>query len=296
MTTSKPLIIYHAGCFDGFCAAWIARRYFAAQNRECEFIPANYGDKPPEVKDRFVYILDFSYPLLEMEEMARQSISLLVLDHHKTAKEPLERLFLGDGKSPREYAPKILVGFDMNKSGGRLTWEYFYPEMEPNWLTLYTEDRDLWRHKLPGSRQINAFLRSHPLDFALWDRLAVHGLTNPLENSDFYIEGRAILRSQQQVVESHVGFARPWTLLGIRGLIVNATTLISEIAGELAKKADFGCCYFVQHGEKGAEKIIFSLRSREDGIDVGDMARRMGGGGHRHASGFSLEADRGMIP
>ena len=55
---SQPLVIYHANCPDGFTAAWIARKAFGP---DCEFIPAHYGDSPPDCTGRSVYILDFSY-------------------------------------------------------------------------------------------------------------------------------------------------------------------------------------------------------------------------------------------
>lgn len=52
----KPLVLYHANCWDGFCAAWIARKALG----ECNFVPVQYGQDPPEVGNREVYILDFS--------------------------------------------------------------------------------------------------------------------------------------------------------------------------------------------------------------------------------------------
>ncbi len=53
----KPLIIYHANCWDGFCAAWIARMALG----EIEAVPAFYGTPHPCMGFRDVYILDFSY-------------------------------------------------------------------------------------------------------------------------------------------------------------------------------------------------------------------------------------------
>ena len=53
----KPLVLYHANCPDGFCCAWIARKKFGP---ELDLVPAQYGDDPPNVVGRDVYILDFS--------------------------------------------------------------------------------------------------------------------------------------------------------------------------------------------------------------------------------------------
>ena len=38
-------VIYHAGCFDGFCAAWLAHKVYP----DAEFFPTHYGEEPPEV-------------------------------------------------------------------------------------------------------------------------------------------------------------------------------------------------------------------------------------------------------
>ena len=63
---------------------------------------------------------------------------------------------------------------------------------------------------------------------------------------------------------------------------VNATVLFSDIAGELAKDRPFGACYF----DRGDGKRQWSLRSRDGGIDVAEVAKANGGGGHRNAAGF----------
>ena len=66
-------------------------------------------------------------------------------------------------------------------------------------------------------------------------------------------------------------------------LAVNATVLFSEIAGELAKDRPFGACYF----DRQDGKRQWSLRSSgENGLDVAEIAKAHGGGGHKNAAGF----------
>jgi oligoribonuclease NrnB/cAMP/cGMP phosphodiesterase (DHH superfamily) len=286
----KPLVIYHANCWDGFCAAWVAQKALG----EIDTHAAHYGTPPPDVADRVVYLLDFAYPREVMNKLAGESRRLVVLDHHKTAQEALDGL--------HEPESGIDVWFDMDKSGGRLAWEWFwlykFADMAvedrpfpipvrldlPPWLVVYTEDRDLWRHALPETEAINAALRSHPLDFALWDQFAQKDPVSTLA-----YEGRAIRRREQQIVQDHVRNARrenfdgTWTVP-----IVNATTLFSEIAGELSKGEPFAACYF----DRQDGKRQWSLRSDPQGVDVSDIAKAHGGGGHKHAAGFESEAPR----
>ena len=102
----KPLVIYHANCWDGFCAAWVARKALG----DIEPFPAYYGAPPPDVKDRIVYVLDFSYPRDVTERIATEARRSVFLDHHKTAMDALDGL--------HQPESGIDVWFDMNKSGG----------------------------------------------------------------------------------------------------------------------------------------------------------------------------------
>jgi uncharacterized protein len=175
------------------------------------------------------------------------------------------------------------VCFDMNKSGGRLAWEFFaylggWQGMKAPWLVDYTEDRDLWRHALSESENINAALRSYPLDFALWDEFS----NTVGQREMFKREGSAIRRAERAIVDSHVKNARTGDIDGHRVKFVNATVLFSEIAGELSKGAPFGACYF----DRQDGKRQWSLRSDESGVDVSAIAKSHGGGGHAHAAGY----------
>lgn len=286
---SEKLVIYHGGeCRDGFCAAWLMRAAFPG----AEFRAARYGEPAPDVRGREVYVCDFSYPRSVMLRLiADCGGRLTVLDHHKTAERELAGLCAECGGN---FAP--VVTFDQGKSGARLAWEYLFgrgliagtridrPDYSPArapWLVDYTEDRDLWRWALPNSREVNAALRSYPLDFDEWHSLHVRGRL-PRRLAPLAAEGAAILRAESQIVASHVRNAAEVEIDGHKVLCVNATALISEVAGELAKGRPFGASYF----DRADGLRVWSLRSAPDGVDVSEIARRRGGGGHRHAAGF----------
>lgn len=278
VAVKHPLVIYHANCWDGFCAAWVARMALG----DIEAVPAHYGTEPPDVSGREVYVLDFSYDLDTMAEMASRSGSFTVLDHHKTAERTiadLNAMFITNNMAGR-------ARYAADKSGARMAWEFFgqfggWQGMKAPWLVDYTEDRDLWRHALPESTNINAALRSYPLDFAIWDEF--HSTVGQREM--FKREGAAIRRAEQQIVSTHLRHARRQTIGGHDVPIVNATVLFSEIAGELAKGEPFGACYF----DRFDGKRQWSLRSDENGLDVSEIAKAHGGGGHKHAAGFETQ-------
>jgi hypothetical protein len=162
----KTYVVYHGGCWDGFCAAWVARGVLKG---EVEYIPVQYGQPPPGVEPGSrVYILDFSYSRGMMVLLAERVDTLVVLDHHKTAREALDGF--ADGCERGYGLPRPTVVFDMEKSGARLTWEHFHGAsgVPCPWLVRMVEDRDLWRWELPHSREVNAAIRSYPMT---WDTL-----------------------------------------------------------------------------------------------------------------------------
>lgn len=291
----QPIVLYHGNCWDGFCAAWLLHRAFP----DGEFIPVQYGQEPPEVandKHRQLFVVDFSYPRNVMFSLgAMRPGGLIVLDHHKTAEAALQGL---SEELTCNNCGDCEVIFDMEKSGARITWEWLWDNVygkvyrditdfvkgqklnrdNAPWLVDYTEDRDLWRWKLPHSREVTTGLRSYPLDFDVWDKfdLSAESVAKLIN------DGTAILRSEKTIIDNHVRHAREVELDGHKILAVNATVLFSDIAGELAKGRPFGAAYF----DRGDGKRQWSLRSTDDGVDVSEIAKTHGGGGHRNAAGF----------
>ena len=280
---AKPIVIYHAGCWDGFCAAWL---FYNLHGDDYEYMPAQHGDAPPDVTGREVFVVDFCYSAAVTAEIIHKAKSVVILDHHKTAEAELKKL---DGMTlPADVS--VEIRFDMNKSGGSLTWEWLCDEgyipmrasdtvAEPPWIVRYTEDRDLWRHKLAWTKEINAYIRSFPLDFELWDRWYED---DPLRVDAKFVEaGAAILRRQQQIIDASVSRAYEVDIAGHKVLAVNSTEMVSEIGQELAKGRPFGAVFFVQQNQR-----VWSLRSDENGVDVSEIAKQLGGGGHKHAAGY----------
>lgn len=264
-STPPSAVLFHAECADGFGAAWaIWKQYPAAR-----FIPVKHGNPPPaDIKGQRVVIVDFSYSRPILETMAAETKDLLILDHHITAEQSLAGL-------PYAY-------FDMNKSGAVLGWEWAHGTSAP-WLLQYIQDKDLWNWALPGSREINAAIASYPFDFQRWNRFSQPELEQ---------EGRAILRYEQELVGK---LAAQAVMVEFQGAVIPAVQsaiLTSQIGERLSSNHPFCLIWHDRDNRR-----YFSMRSREDGTDVGSIAASFGGGGHTHAAGFSvsLNAD-GSLP
>ncbi|HSN04031.1 MAG TPA: DHHA1 domain-containing protein [Nitrospira sp.] len=258
-------VLYHAECADGFGAAWaIWKQYPSAK-----FIPVKHGNPPPgDLKDQRVVIVDFSYSRPILESMAAEAKDLIILDHHITAEKALTGL-------PYAY-------FDLKKSGAVLGWEWAHGSSAP-WLLQYIQDKDLWNWALPGSREINAAIASYPFDFQRWDGFI---------QSDLEQEGRAILRYEQELVGK---LAAQAVMVDFQGLVipaVHSAILTSQVGERLSPHHPFCLIWHDRDGRR-----YFSMRSREDGTDVGTIAASFGGGGHTHAAGFSIPLDDdGSLP
>lgn len=255
------LCIYHGNCADGFAAAWVVRRALG----QIEFYPGIYQSPPPDVVGKRVVIVDFSYKRLVMERIIAEAESVLVLDHHKTAEEDLRGL------------PGVI--FDMNKSGATLTWDHYFPREQPPPLLAHIEDRDLWRFALPRTREIQANVFSYPYEFDVWDGLMA---TNVEELAK---EGSAIERKHHKdVAELVAAFRYRMNIGGHDVPIANLPYTLTSDAGHLMAQGEpFAACYW-----DTPDGRVFSLRSTESGLDVSEIAKQYGGGGHKHASGFRL--------
>jgi nanoRNase/pAp phosphatase (c-di-AMP/oligoRNAs hydrolase) len=255
--SSPPsVVLYHAECADGFGAAWAIWKEFPS----ALFIPVKHGNPPPdELRDQRIVIVDFSYSRDTLELLAEHSKALLVLDHHITAEKALAGL-------PYAY-------FDMKKSGAVLAWEWAHDKPVP-WLLEYIQDKDLWNWALPASREINAAVASHPFDFQLWDRFSQKELEH---------EGRAILRYEREIVGKLAAQAVLVDFQGVTVPSVQSAVLTSQIGERLSAAHPFCIIWHDRDGRR-----YYSMRSREDGTDVGSIAALFGGGGHTHAAGFSI--------
>lgn len=249
-------VLYHAECADGFGAAWAIWRQFP----QSQFIPVKHGNPPPDgLNGQRVVIVDFSYARETLESMRRQTNELLVLDHHITAEKALAGL-------PYAY-------FDLKKSGAVLAWEWAHDHPVP-WLLEYIQDKDLWTWSLPLSREINAAVASHPFEFQLW---------SSFKQKDLEQEGRAILRYEHELVNKLAGQAVLVEFHGETVPSVQSAVLTSQIGERLSAEAPFCIIWHDRDGRR-----YYSMRSREDGTDVGAIAASFGGGGHTHAAGFSV--------
>ena len=260
---SVNVVIYHANCNDGFGAAYSAWKLLG--NR-AEYHAASHGSPPPDVTGKRVVILDFSYNNPTTKAMIEQAEELWVIDHHKS--NMVELHDIGN------------THFDMTKSGAMLAWEFFHPGKEPPKFISYIQDRDLWQWELPYSKEFSAAFDMVPWNFDEYEKFEDDSVFD-----DAVKRGSYILAYSKTVIKKVCDKAHKKQFEGKDVMVVNSSHWMSEIGATLAKDCDFAMIWYYDH-----DACIYkcSLRAFHDTMDVSEIAKRFGGGGHRKAAGFVL--------
>ncbi|GAA0729816.1 hypothetical protein [Sphingomonas japonica] len=293
---TPDLVIYHGHCADGFAAAWACWMRWRDQ---CRYVPANYGEEPPQVDGLNVLIVDFSYKRDVLRSMGQKARSVIVLDHHKTAAAELADWTIDDvagdfwaGDDPMKsvrhnddhIGQPIAAIFDMGKSGARLAWEFCHDADAPRLIEL-VEDRDLWRFQYEDTKPFSLWLRSEPFDFYRFELLDQQ-LNDARDCDRIMNEAQAMQRFFDAKVEEIASFAHVRAMAEHSPIVVNCPPMFaSEVGHALLDKhpaAPFAAMFYDSHNKR-----MWSLRSRDDRQDVSEIAALWGGGGHRNAAGFS---------
>ncbi|WPZ05527.1 DHHA1 domain-containing protein [Pelagerythrobacter marinus] len=298
MGYQPDIMLYHAHCADGFGAAWAA---WMKWGETVEYRPVSYGQEAPnDLAGKHVLIGDFSYKRDAMKALGQQARSVIVLDHHQTAEaelapwtfEDVSGDFWADDdpmKAVRHIddhvGQPIAAQFDMNRSGARMVWEFCHEQPAPRLIELI-EDRDLWRFNFDDTKPFGLWLRSEPFDFERWE-IINQELMDGRGSERLLAEARAMQRFFDQKVSEIASLSRKGEIGGHTVPLCNCPPMFaSEVGHKLLEdhpEAPFVACYSDQGKSRG-----FSLRSRDERLDVSEIARKFGGGGHRNAAGFGV--------
>ena len=260
-------VIYHAECTDGFGAAYSAWKLLG--NR-AEYHACKHGNPPPVVKGKNVAILDFSFDNATTKKMIEIADGLIVIDHHKSAVVELH-----------DISNAI---FDMKHSGARLAWDFFHPGKEPPKFINYIEDRDLWKWELEYSKEFSAAFDMVPFEFEEFEKFEDSSVFD-----DACKRGSYILAYSKTVVKKVSEQAQKRKMDGNDVLVVNSSHWMSEIGARLSPDCDFALIWYWDHEDKHTK---VSLRAFHETVDVSEISKRFGGGGHKKAAGFQLDAGK----
>ncbi len=263
----KVVIVYHADCPDGFGGAFAAWKKFGDT---AEYMPKRHGEEPPTtLAGRNVYMIDFSYAKEVLQKLAAEANSFMILDHHEGAREAVESI------------PNHI--FDNDHSGAAIAWSYFHPDTPLPRMLSYIEDNDLWRHAMPDSEPVSAYLHTVPMTFDAWER-AVADFDDNARFEKIKEKGTIFQEYNAHVINDLARDAEKVVFEGYTVYAVNAPPLFrSKLGNVLAlKQPPFAIVWYEKYGQ-----LRCSLRGVGE-VNLAELASRFGGNGHHNAASFRL--------
>ena len=288
-------IVYHTRgktpCPDGIASAWVCNKY----NPNAKLIGMTYGDDLPTLPSNCgVICVDFSFTSMQLIELYKRNIKVIIIDHHISAFEELTKGQLSKIEQYIDDKKEYFYRYDINECGASLTWQTLFPdEVMPPFLK-YIKDRDLWRHELPKTEEMHEAVGILGRNFGNFDYLATLSEEQliktiaPIGDYNIAVKNEKIAK----ICDPKWIITETIDSYEVIGVIVKPfqSRWTSDIAMYLYKKYPEYPFVFIKTIE--GQNAKYSLRSsRVSGIDVTAIAEKYGGGGHKNAAGFSKPID-----
>ena len=297
------LCIFHAPCNDGTAAAYAVSLRFP----ECEFLGVNRGSGVDEtwisseifdtrISGKNIVLVDYVYPKYTMMELIDCANHVLVIDHHVSEYQVLSDLGFSS------HASNLVYSSDFSAS--ILTWKFFHPTLPVPKLIQYINDSDVGDYRYMHTSSIvgGMAIQSPIVGPGLWSRgdepfrnfhLAIKNGTLFLHSMILMgmiarqVEWRDIYTDAQRCAEKRL-VKFPNFLCRVvnvspgprTGALVHAL-LSGSFTDPPCKPCDIAIFYY-RIDINGSIKICF--RSESNDVNVGEIAKNFGGGGHAQAA------------
>ena len=271
------LCIYHIADHDGKGSAAIVKKKFP----ETELMGLNHDMEIPydeiEKHDKIV-ICDFALPVEYMFDLNKRK-DLTWIDHHVSVINEYEEMMQSGKYEPikglRRIGTAALV----------LTWEYYYGEKPlPEGLRLLglNDIYDLRDRRVrPFEYAVQTYGVNRPTD-KIWELI----INNEADIKEMVEKGNAILswvRHRNYRLVRGMAFESEYK--GLKCICANMAQGQSEFFDSLenVRGYDFMVIFFMN--KKNCWNLTFY--SYKDNVDVSEIAKEFGGGGHAKAAGAS---------
>ena len=295
---------YHKNCTDGITAAWCVRREYPNAN----FIPLwPSQDRVDEkhYKGKDVYFVDVCTEGKLLKKICSKAKSVIILDHHKTYKDILEKF------DTKKCKAKVEVVFDMSRAGCQIAWDYIECEVKGQsrsrkksknrpFFVNYVADRDLWQFKLKDSKLVNTalydlgYIKFEKLDelYKIWEKDKHQQLIDdeliPYAKIVDSINEKAIGMAMRYANKAEMKIKKKsysvW-LTSVPGHLKSETcNRLCSKKFKNGKEPDFSINW--QHDYPTGQWWISARASKN--INLTEVLKDLGGGGHPLAAGFTI--------
>lgn len=277
-------IIHHSADFDGLFCKEIAKKFLS----EAQVLGWDFGmPQIPFPVSGLVYILDLPPECCSDIDFSR----LIWIDHHKSSIE-------------KWAASESIPGFRLDGVAAcRLAWAYFssnpmlrLPDKaaflnrkvpEPYAVTLAGE-YDVWDHTRSKNVDVTFQFGLRAQQVIDWDSLLRTNYDAVLES---YLEQGAVIEQYSKKVNADVIEARGFDLEfeGLKFLALNTIKKSSLTFESGIKEHHDGCLSFSWDGNNKTWIVsMYGVPGKD--IDLSEIAKKHGGGGHRTACGFQAKS------
>ena len=297
-------VIYHDD-LDGECSAAIVHSHY--RRHHLTFVRMNYKDSVdmaaaalvdglPEaepIHDNFgnvlnitkdvkfdkLYIVDFSFKPEDMRKLL-QSITVdkvTWIDHHKTAEDYV--------KEYEALGIEQCCDFRAKKYGAcELVWHQFFSNVVQPRAVQLIGDYDCWRLEDPCSASFHEGLKLYntaPTTLnAFWQKLFV----DAEYVKDVCTRGESIICYRDKYCSKLADtYGYEVDFEGHTVFVMNVAGFGSPMFGDRFKKYPF-CISYIDNGSCYTVNMYANCK---DNVDVSEIAKRHGGGGHKGAAGFT---------
>lgn len=292
----KILVVYHRADFDGlFC--WQIAKLFLGEM--AEYVGWDYGDaKLVFPSDKTVYVLDLSPECFETATIS--FADMIWIDHHKSAIE--------------KWPGNSIKGYRIDGVAAcRLAWQWFTRsvsceslpckfdyvdrKVEEPYAVRLAGEYDIWDKRDPNAEAFQFGLRLKELtdwDWAQMLDMTIEDSLTHMQHSQIYSNGLLqngfLLQRYQQETDAGVVKFRSFLVefeglkfLALNTARCNSLTFAVRDVPETGHEALMG---FYWNGSAWSISL-YHAKHRTD-LDLSEIAKKFGGGGHRGACGFRI--------
>lgn len=284
------ICIHHNKDLDGFSSGAIVK----AKYPHAKLIGWDYKDPIPDFeqfKGEDIIMIDISFPMDKMNELAKVANTVIWIDHHISARKDYETAINSDNT---DMLGAIVYIYELGVAACEIGWKHLFPDTETPYAITLLGRYDTWR-------QTEGDWENQTLPFQYYMRTVC---TSPETFPSFLFDARedhymywivecvssgiAILKYQKEqdrLACQRSGFKR-LVYNGLHGVCLNTRAFSSSTVESIY---DDNTDDIMIGFEYTGTKWSISLRSIGDKVDCSLIAKERGGGGHKNAAGFECD-------
>lgn len=279
------LVIYHAHCNDGYTSAVIMDMKYRNQNPE--YLPLAYqraAPDPSSYRGKMVFLLDISFGLEDMKKIAANASRVVLIDHHQTCQEMLEKW--------TEKPANLDIIMDMKHSAAVLTWNYCFPLKPVPRFVEMIERYDIWLDN--GSIEVesgwlNLALKDQGYNIDQWikfieDEKLYHTLITKGQLLSNYLQ-KHIDSIANRAARKIIKYQSKYYLI----LFLNCTEFVDLVAASALRNETLADVAILYYNDDRYDTTNYCFRSTDERVEAKFFAEALGGGGHRNSAGAKLK-------